>query len=244
MKTLSKIISALALCSAISFSSCNSDDDVPRVGTGDGKLGIAMVLRNNRLNSANSRIENSRMTVERGFIQIKELELEIEGKNERGHFEKEIEIEFDEIKRIDFNQFDKSVDFFINIPEGEYKKIELTLDLIDHRNQPSISFEGRFESNSGSSIPFRFEHFGDDIDFEVEIEADDDNYFTVDRRKNPLALFQLNAINWLRNVTNSEMENANRTNGVIVLNRNSNSNIYNKIRKNIEESSEIEVDLD
>lgn len=244
MKNYNKFLSVFALAAVTAFSSCNSEDDAPSVGQGEGKMGIALVLKNNTMNTANARVENSSLTIEKGFIQIKELELEVDGRNENGDFEKEIEIEFDDIKKITFNEFDRSVDFFLNIPEGEYKEIELELDLIDYRNEPSVSFEGTFVNDEGTSTPFRFEYFGDDIDFEVEIEADDDNYFRVDRINNPLALFELNAINWLRNVSTSEMNSAEKTNGVILLTRNSNSAIYNKIKQNIEASSEIEVDLD
>ncbi|MFC0262040.1 hypothetical protein [Fontibacter flavus] len=244
MKNYNKLLSILAFTAVTAFSACSSDDETPSVGQGEGKMGIALVLKNNSMNTVNGRVENSNLTIEKGFIQIKELELEVEGRNENGDFEKEIEIEFDDIKKITFNEFDRSVDFFLNIPEGEYDEIELELDLIDYRNEPSISFEGTFVNDEGASTPFKFEYFGDDIDFEVEIDADDDNYFRVDRINNPLALFELNAINWLRNVTSTEMNSAERTNGVILLTRNSNSSIYNKIKQNIEASSEIEVELD
>lgn len=244
MKNYNKLLSILAFTAVTAFSSCSSDDETPSVGQGEGKMGIALVLKNNSMNTVNGRVENSNLTIEKGFIQIKELELEVEGRNENGDFEKKIEIEFDDIKKITFNEFDRSVDFFLNIPEGEYDEIGLELDLIDYRNEPSISFEGTFVNDEGASTPFKFEYFGDDIDFEVEIDADDDNYFRVDRINNPLALFELNAINWLRNVTSTEMNSAERTNGVILLTRNSNSSIYNKIKQNIEASSEIEVELD
>jgi len=244
MKNLIKYLPFIGLITLIFLSSCNPEDEVPSVGEGEGKLGVALVLKNNRMDTSNARVENSNISIEEGFIQIKELELEIEGRNESGKFEKEIEIEFDEIKKISFNQFDKSIDFFINIPEGEYKEIELELDLIDYKSQPSIYFEGTFTDDEGNSSPFQFEYFGDDIDFEVEIEADDDNYFTIDRINNPLALFELNAANWLRNVTTAEMTNAERTDGRILLTRNSNRDIYNKIKSNIEASSEIEVEID
>lgn len=244
MKNYNKLLSVLAVTAVTAFSSCSSENEAPSVGQGEGKMGIAFVLKNNSMSTSNARVENSNLTIEKGFIQIKELELEVEGRNENGDFEKEIEIEFDDIKKITFNEFDRSVDFFLNIPEGEYEEIDLELDLIDHRNEPSIYFEGKFVNDEGASTPFKFEYFGDDIDFEVEIVADDDNYFRIDRINNPLALFELNAINWLRNVTTSEMNSAERTNGVILLTRNSNRSIYNKIKENIEASSEIEVDLD
>ncbi|WP_291787541.1 hypothetical protein [Cecembia sp.] len=244
MKNYKKLLSVLALTTVTVFSSCNPENEVPVIGQGEGKMGIAFVLKNNTMSTAGARVENSSLTIEEGFIQIKELELELEGRNENGKFEKEIEIEFNDIKKITFNEFDRSVDFFINIPEGEYKEIELELDLIDYRNEPSIYFQGTFTDDEEISTPFQFKYFGDDIDFEVEIEADDDNYFRVDRINNPLALFELSAINWLRNVSSIEMQNAERTDGVILITKESNRSLYNKIKKNIEESSEIEVELD
>lgn len=244
MKNLINYLPVLGLSALVIFTSCNTDEEVPTFGEGEGKLGIAFVLKNNRINSSNGRVENSNLAIEEGFIQIKELELELYVKDESGDYEKEIEIEFKDIKKINFNEFDKSVDFFINIPEGKYKEIELELDLIDYKGKPSIYFEGTFTDDEGNSTPFQFEYFGDEIDFEVEIEADDDDYFTIDRINNPLALFELNAANWLVNVTNSEMADAERTDGKILLTKNSNSNIYKKIKSAIEASSEIEVELD
>ncbi|UJP64364.1 hypothetical protein [Mongoliitalea daihaiensis] len=243
MKNYINSLPALAIAAIVSFSSCNSEDDIPAIGQGEGRIGIALVLKNNSTTSNSARMENSNLSIENGFIQIKEIELELDGRNEQGSFEKEIEFEFNEIKKVTFNEFDKSVDFFINIPEGEYKEIELELDLIDYKNEPSIYFEGTFTTNDGASIPFQFEFFGDEIDFEVEIEAEDDRYFRIDRINNPLALFELNALNWLRNVSSIEMTNAEQTNGVILINRDNNSSIYSKIKSNIKASSEIEVEI-
>lgn len=245
MEKYTKTITALVLTAITAFSSCNtSENETPILGEGEGRMGIALVLKNTSMNMSNARVENSRITIENGFIQIKDIDLEVVGRNENGRFEKEIEIAFDDIKKITFNEFDRSVDFFLNIPEGEYEEFKMELDLVDHRNEPSIYFEGTFTNEDGVTTAFRFEYFGDDIDFEVEIEGDDDNYFTIDRTNNPLALFELNAVNWLRNVSSSELNNADRTNGVIVLNRNNNRSIYNKIKENIEASAEIEVNLD
>lgn len=55
-----------------------------------------------------------------------------------------------------------------------------------------------------------FEYFGDDIDFEVEIEGEDDSYFRIDRINNPLALFEINAPLWFRGVSDTELEDAHK----------------------------------
>ena len=220
----------------------NNDDSLP--GTGEGALGLAFVLGSGNSSQPNARTLNNNLEITEGFIQIKELELEMEGRDENGRFEKELEIEFDNIRKVTFDQFDESSDFFINIPEGEYKEIELELDLIDHRNEPSIFLEGQYSGQNGESFQVLFEYFGDDIDFEVEIEAeDDDAYFRINRVNNPLALLEINAYLWFRDVSNAELDNAQKENGVIRITKDVNNAMYSKIVNRIKASSEIEIEL-
>ena len=186
MKITKNILTAFVLAAAFALTSCNNNDELP--GSGEGKLGFAFVLNNGGAGSANGRVANTNLTIETGFIQIKELEFEVEGRNAMGTFSREFEIEFDDIRKVTFNEFDESSDFFINIEAGEYKEIELELDLIDYKNEPSIFIKGKYAPEDGSDpIDVVFEYFGDEIDFEVEIEGDDDAFFTIDAQNNPLA---------------------------------------------------------
>ena len=96
-----------------------------------------------------------------------EIELETEGEDEKGEeFERELELKFKEIKKIDFNEFDSGVDFFINIPSGNYEEIEFEIDLIDNRNEPSIQLDGTYTYEDGSSVPMR-----------LQVLVNDDEYF-------------------------------------------------------------------
>lgn len=220
----------------------DNEDAVP--GTGEGKIGMAFVLGSDSNSQPNAKVASNNLEIVEGFIQIKELEMELEGRNENGRFEREYEVEFNNIKKVTFDQFDESSDFFFNIPEAEYKEIEMELDLIENRNEPSIYLEGRYQNQSGNVTPVIFEYFGDDIDFEVEIESKrDDEYFRVDRTNNPLALLEINAYRWFRDVNDGELDDATVEDGIIRINRKSNSRIYAKIVKRIEASSEIEIEL-
>jgi len=222
--------------------SCSQEENVPSLGEGNGRLGIGFVISTN--SSPNARVLQDYLVIESGFIQIEELELELEGRDELGNFEKELEIKFNEIKKIEFDRFDTSEDFFINIPEGEYKEIELELDLIDYRNEPSIYLSGTFNDSESNAVPLIFEYFDDEIEFEVEIEAeDDDEYFRVDRIENPLVLFELNPGKWFSGVSMDDLENADRTDGAIILNKNSNRVLFDKVSKKIKEASEIEIEI-
>lgn len=243
MQTVNYYSKALLVLTLVFAFGCQENEDaVP--GTGEGKIGMAFVLGSGGDSQANAKIANNGLEILEGYIQIKELEMELEGRNSDGRFEREYEVKFDEIKKVTFNRLDESSDFFFNIPEAEYKDIEMEIDLIDNRNEASIHLQGLFENNAGQTLPVIFEYFGDDIDFEVEIESKrDDEYFKVDRTNNPLALLEINAHRWFRDVSSAELADATLEEGKIQINRNTNRNLYSKIVKRIEASSEIEIEL-
>lgn len=226
--------------------SCSEDSDPDLIGEGDVRIGMGVKLST----SANpgARILNAGIDVQSGFLQIKKIELETEGQDENGdEFERELELKFNEIKKIDFNEFDAGVDFFINIPSGNYEEIEFDIDLIDNRNQPSIQLDGTYTYQDGRSVPLKFEVYGnddDDFDFEVELEGDDDDdLFFLDGVNNPLALFQIDAQGWFSGVSTSELESAELTNGILLINKDVNKSIYRKVETRIKDSSDVELKM-
>ncbi len=246
MKTTLKIYAMAFAASTFLFTSCSEDADLDIIGEGDVRIGMGVKLKND--GNAGARILNSGIDVTSGFIQIKKIELETEGVDENGNeFEREYELKFKEIKKVDFNEFDAGVDFFINIPAGNYEEIEFEIDLIDNRNQPSIQLDGTYNYQDGSSVPMKFQVFGDDdddIDFEVELEAeDDDDLFFLDGVNNPLALFEIDAKGWFVNVSTTELENAELTDGILLISKNVNRSIYNKVEKRIKDSTDIELKM-
>lgn len=226
--------------------SCSEDSEPDILGEGEVKIGMGIKLQN--FGNPGARVMNTGIDIQSGFLQIKELELETSGEDENGNeFERSLEMKFKEIKKIDFNQLDASVDFFINIPSGNYEEIEFEIDLIDNKNLPSIQLDGTFSYADGRSVPLKFEVFGnddDDIDFEIELEGnDDDDLFFLDAVNNPLALFEINAKGWFSSTTTSELEKAVLTNGVLLINKNTNRSIYTKVEKRIKDSSDIELNM-
>lgn len=246
MKITQNILAAAILFTSVSLFSCSDDNDPDVIGTGEVRIGMGVKLANS--GNSGARLMNAGVDINSGFIQIKELELETEGVDENGNeFERELELKFNEIKKINFDEFDSGVDFFINIPAGNYEEIEFEIDLIDHRSEPSLYLEGTYTYQDGRSVPLRLEVFGDDdddFDFQVELEAeDDDDLFFLDGVNNPLALFEINAKGWFSSVSTSELENAELTSGVLLINRNTNRSIYRKVEDRIKASTDIELEL-
>ncbi|MFC3414836.1 hypothetical protein [Algoriphagus hitonicola] len=243
MQNLQKF-SLLGAIAMGAFFACTNEEDPLVIGEGDVRIGFGVQLANS--GSSNARMAATGLTIESGFIQIKEIELETEGVDENGEFGREIKYDFPEIKKINFSELDSDADFFLNIPSGNYEEIEFEIDLIDHDDEPSIYLEGSYEKSDGSSVPFRLEVFADDdddLDFEVELEADDEELFFIDAVNNPLALLEIDGQGWFIGISDDELENAELTNGVLVINRNTNTDIYEKVLEKIEDSSEIELEL-
>ncbi|WP_241685014.1 hypothetical protein [Cyclobacterium xiamenense] len=252
------LISAIVLMLFFASIGCTPEEDIVP-GTGDGTMGLLFKLQGNSTTAANARTNATGLHFTDGFIQIQELELELEGDFDTeglpaaGSFdddddedgdEWEYEIEFDEIKKVTFDQFDSDADFFIQIPEGIYEEIEMEIDLIDYQNEPSIQLNGTYTNGDNEEVPFRYEYFGDEIDFEVEIEAENGG-FRVDRVNNPLILFELIPSRWFSTISGAELDDADLDEtGVMVISRTSNVSIYRKISDKIAVDAEIEIEID
>lgn len=242
MKSMMKLTAISYLGIMVLMNACTPQEDVP--GTANGTMGLSFKIQPSGATATNARVSGQHLSFTDGFIQIKELEMGLEGRNENGEFSKEYEVEFDEIKKVNLDRFNEDTDFFINIPEGEYQEIEMEIDLIDHENEPSILLNGIFTQSNGEEIPFRVELFGDEVDFEVEINAADGNYFVVDAINNPLVLFELVPERWFSSISTLELENAMRSDeDVIVFSEQSNQSLFIKIRDQIMTDAEIEIEL-
>ncbi|MCR9084893.1 MAG: hypothetical protein NXH89_20850, partial [Cyclobacteriaceae bacterium] len=60
----------------------------------------------------------------------------------------------------------------------------------------------------------------------------------------PFALMEIDASKWFLAVSNEDLEDAELTDGVLVISRDQNRGIYNRILERIENSLDIELELD
>ena len=246
MKTNQKLFFlGLTLGSSLLFSCSEDESDITSIGTGEVKIGIGVKIPST--SSSGARLSSAGLDITSGFLQIKDIELETEGVDKNGKFEREVKLKFPEIKKINFNELDASVDFFINIPSGNYEEIEFEIDLIDNKSEPSIQIDGTFQYLNGKGVPFKLQVFGnddDDFDFNVELEAeDDDDLFNIEAINNPLALLEINAKGWFSGITTTELEKAVLTDGILLITKDKNPSIYQKVEAKIKASTDIELEL-
>jgi hypothetical protein len=116
--------------------------------------------------------------------------------------------------------------------------------LIDNRNESNIQLEGTYTDQDGSTVPMRFQVFGDDDDIDFEVGAgDDDDLFFLDGVNDPFALFQIDAKGWFINVSSAELKDAENTNGILLISNSVNKSIYTKVESRIKDSTDIELKM-
>lgn len=62
-------------------------------------MGLSFKIQPPEGTATNARVSGQHLSFTDGFIQIKELEMGLEGRNENGEFSMGYEVEFDEIKK-------------------------------------------------------------------------------------------------------------------------------------------------
>lgn len=186
-----------------------------------------------------------KIIIHEGFICIKKLDLNVGGANETSRFRKNLDIEFNEIKKVFFDASDDTEDFFINIPEGNYDRLGFGIHLADHGDQPSVFIAASYYSSSCELIPVTIELFGARPRFDLEINAENSPVlsFTSDRTINPSIIFEINASKWFDTLTIEDLENAQKVDGSILINDRHNRHLYFKLASEIHKGDEINLEL-
>ncbi|MCL6261211.1 hypothetical protein M3O96_19070 [Aquiflexum sp. TKW24L] len=186
-----------------------------------------------------------KIIIHEGFICIKKLELNAGGANETSRFKKNLDIEFNEVKKVYFDKYDDSEDFFINIPEGHYDRLGFGIHLSDHLDNPSVFITASYYSSACKLIPVTIELFGAKPRFDLEMNTDNSPMlsFTSDRTINPSIIFEINASKWLDTLSIDDLENAQKVEDSILINDKHNRHLYFKLAAEIHKGDEIYVEL-
>jgi len=186
-----------------------------------------------------------KIIIHEGFICIKKLELNVGGENETSKFKKNLDIEFNEIKKVYFNKSDDTDDFFINIPEGNYHKLGFGIYLSDHDESPSVFITASYYSSACELIPVTISLFGAKPRFDLEMSSDNSPMlsFSSDSTINPSIIFEINASKWLDTLTIEDLENAQRVEDSILISDRHNRHLYFKLASEIHKGDEINVEL-
>lgn len=223
MKSYLFTYGTILLGSALILSSCQKN-------TGDGKLAYQVKPANFTASIATTMSgsglvvnvnSNSSLTWTSGKMNI--AEIDFEAKKDKIETEYQLKTPF-------------SVDLLnlspvlgnISIPDGTYDEVELKLSLKKSTNSDILlTLKGNYTDAAGSKTPVEF-YFNDD--FEIEVEAED---LVADGTTDYLGLINVQLNKFLTNVSSANLDQAIRTNGIIIISATSNMDLYNTLKGNL-----------
>jgi hypothetical protein len=121
----------------------------------------------------------------------------------------------------------------ILIPAGTYKEIEFKTLLTPFSGEPALELRGSYNA---TPLVVRINH---PVEFKAEKED-----VTITDNNGYNAITTLNLNNLIRGISDSALANAVRTNGEIIISPSVNTNIYNRIIQNLDDSEDFEWDDD
>lgn len=191
---------------------------------------------------------NGRLNFTQGHISL--ASFAFDGKREEGgdiYFEKE----YEQGLQISFNQGQPGEALKFQIPQGNYTRIEIELESFDDLDDSGLVLTGTYLNASGILYPIRFE-LGSSLAFEIESKDGSGNSQILLKAGTPAtAIIKLDPIKWFETVPASYLDNAvleveeGENEGeveagasFILINEETNENIYEIILNRIEQSTE------
>jgi hypothetical protein len=110
----------------------------------------------------------------------------------------------------------------ILIPSGEYNQVKFKIGLAPTSTEPALELAGNY---NGTPIVLRVTQPIEIKGVQRDVTVTDDNGYT--------AITDLNLATIMNDVSANALDNATRTNGQIIISSSSNSNIYNKLVRNL-----------
>lgn len=161
-----------------------------------------------------------------GYVYVSEIDFKALKDNTT-----EIKYKSEGSRKVDLFNLNASAGDF-NIPSGVYSKIKLELEIGAPQGvkDPGVYLSGTYGT---TPIVFAYDESGEL--FEVEVEG---RNFNFDSTKDYNSLINLHLNLLLDGVSNAELDAATKTNGTIVINHTTNTNIYQKAKQNIQKLSD------
>lgn len=212
----------------------------------EGSVGLSFIIKDNFPVDKNPLKETQPILVmHEGMVLVKKLELTVKGFNENSRFSKNLEIEYNTIKKVAFDTRDESEDFFLNIPEGTYDAIDFRFYMADYDQNPSVFLEATYVTPDSDVVPVIVELFESDLRFDLKFDTVNSPSPRVfnGNLNNSSMVFVIHADKWFDSFSIEDLQNAKKVDGRIIINKTHNSNLYYKFRTKIKRCAEIKVEV-
>lgn len=137
------------------------------------------------------------------------------------------------ISRIDLKTGIATPAFKMDIPAGTYTSVSLGIEIQDENDKPSVVAEGVYVNDAGVSTPIRFEFNSGEV-----FEAESDTQVTLLQSTPATAKITFDPHDWFATLTKTQLDNATRTNGVIIISENKNEALFDIVADRLDNATE------
>ena len=223
MKNQKLVVAFLTASTALFFTSCKKD-------VADNQSGIKYKIQTVNRTSAVGRMLGGNIQWTSGYGYATEIKFEAETDNSKVEYKSQVP------QRIDL--FSGIVNLGnIIIPPGTYKEIDFEVELNSSGANAALELNGQF-NNGSSTTPIILR-----VNNEFEIETEKSNV-VITTNNSYSAITNLNLSLLTSGITEAMLNNADRTNGTIVISSSSNVILYNIILNNLRDCDGVEFEDD
>ncbi len=220
---LFKITTALLL-SLLLFTNCSKDDD-----NNDATMSVSFKMKTTSTSTAKSLAVNNSLVFHSGSVIIREIVFD--GDKASGG---SVSITHEQISTINLVTGIASPAVDVIIPAGEYSSVNLGIEIQDEDDKPSVIAEGIYTDGSGIETPVKFEFNSGEV-FEAEAEA-----HTFAAGSSAIAEIDFSPAVWFSTITGTMLDDADRVEGVILINESTNSEIFSIVADKLDDVTDAE----
>ncbi|MBL4678261.1 MAG: hypothetical protein JKY70_18965 [Mucilaginibacter sp.] len=211
----------------------NSNGD-PKVNANQSMVSFSLMATNTTstlsLNAVDANATSPAINFNTGVANISRFKLEASTANQK------FEVRTKKLSKIDLFAAVPSL-VTAALDTGVYKQIEVKVEFIRSADRSAIplTMTGAFTAANGNVIPVTLE-FNQDLTIKAET-----NNITLHNNSDLLALVQLNLTKIVTGISANELNAATQTNGTIMISESSNSDLFNKIKSNLQNAAKTEL---
>ena len=123
--------------------------------------------------------------------------------------------------------------FLMDIPKGTYTSVNLGIEIQDETSRPSVVAEGIYTNDAGATTPVRFEFNSGEV-----FEANANSPVTLSQNTPATAKITFDPHLWFSTITKTQMNNATRTNGVIIISETKNAGLFDIVADRLDNATQ------
>jgi|ERR1043165_1837138 hypothetical protein len=213
------LLFSAALMAATLITGCSKDDKYSTTGGNNSNSQPQMAYQVKAVNAFNSMqrtTANGTIVWTSGFANPSVIKFEAKQNNSK------LEYEAKNTGQIDLFAFDPMTFGNFTLGPGTYNEIELKIMFKKNGSSPAIQLNGQF-TNNVMSVPVTLI-----IDGPLEIKTEQEDV-VIDNNTSYIAITDLDLGYFTSDISENMWENADLTNGTLIISENSNENLYNRI---------------